>query len=574
MSDVQLETLRVLADNPADIDLLGLAGIARAVRDIVCSESPEPVTVGLHGPWGSGKSSLLRQVDAELRSAPKTIVFELNPWEFADDEDVKGTIIATVLTELANEIDPKFLDRLKALAHRVGLKRAAKMITNGALALGGEPVAALNLAADLMTVMPTGDNEIAIPTNLTGFRTEFAELMSEVDVNRVVVLVDDLDRCLPSAVLATLEAMKLFLAVPKMAFVVAADQQMVRESIAAGLGETQRSALFARDYLDKIVQVPITVPQPTKDDAEAYMALILAHRTAGGAIDLEALSQHAEDRRLTGELPYLAHVSDGSITHQHMSEAKLIVTGLGADDVVNPRRMKRFVNALAVRNHTAASSGVNLDPALMAKLFMLEHRFLPQMTELASLSDTVRTERLESWEAWAGEEDGEGGTPPGQPEDDLRTFFAAEPRLSQGDVDRYFVLARKLLKTNYVGGLNEAALAVLGALTNAEPAQSLKGKEQIGTLAPEQASLVADELVAQLATSSDPSAAFRGLIMTAAAGVETEKSITAIRSRKADIEPAVASVLTRETSNQLVQLAAELAADQEVDGRTRRVLGR
>ena len=51
----ELQALRVLADNPAVVDLLGLRPVARAVADIVCVNNGEPITVGLHGPWGSGK---------------------------------------------------------------------------------------------------------------------------------------------------------------------------------------------------------------------------------------------------------------------------------------------------------------------------------------------------------------------------------------------------------------------------------------------------------------------------------------------------------------------------------------
>ncbi|MGV7756186.1 KAP family P-loop NTPase fold protein, partial [Mycobacterium kansasii] len=92
--------------------------------------------------------------------------------------------------------------------------------------------------------------------SMAGFKDQFATLIDGLpSVQRVVVLVDDLDRCLPPAVMATLEAIKLFLAVPKMVFVIAADQEMVRESIAASLGETNRSNAFAVRYLEKIIQI-------------------------------------------------------------------------------------------------------------------------------------------------------------------------------------------------------------------------------------------------------------------------------------------------------------------------------
>ena len=59
------------------------------------------------------------------------------------------------------------------------------------------------------------------------FREEFKELLEEADIDRLVVLVDDLDRCLPATSIETLEAIRLFLFVPRAAFVIAADEGMI-----------------------------------------------------------------------------------------------------------------------------------------------------------------------------------------------------------------------------------------------------------------------------------------------------------------------------------------------------------
>jgi hypothetical protein len=110
---------------------------------------------------------------------------------------------------------------------------------------------------------------------MSGFKQAFAGLITALpEVDRAVVLVDDLDRCLPAAVMATLESIKLFLAVPKMVFVIAADEEIVRDTIAVRLGETNRSSAFAVRYLDKIVQLPV-IP-----------ALIVVSRTRGVAFRL------------------------------------------------------------------------------------------------------------------------------------------------------------------------------------------------------------------------------------------------------------------------------------------------
>ena len=90
---------------------------------------------------------------------------------------------------------------------------------------------------------------------MAGFNDSYKELLALIpNVERVVVLVDDLDRCLPDAVTATLEAIKLFLATEKMVFVLAADQDMVRDAISVSLNGARRGDVFAKRYLEKIVQ--------------------------------------------------------------------------------------------------------------------------------------------------------------------------------------------------------------------------------------------------------------------------------------------------------------------------------
>ena len=88
---------------------------------------------------------------------------------------------------------------------------------------------------DLSGLVNEGDiGDDPEPRNLDEFRRDFAELLADEHlshVRRVVVLVDDLDRCLPDAVVDTLETMRLFLSVPKMSFIIAADENRVADAL-------------------------------------------------------------------------------------------------------------------------------------------------------------------------------------------------------------------------------------------------------------------------------------------------------------------------------------------------------
>ena len=138
---------------------------------------------------------------------------------------------------------------------------------------------------DVVGIFGSGE-EPSDPT-LQGFRDEFAELLEKFpEINRVVVVVDDLDRCLPPSVIATLEAIKLFLSVPKMAFVLAYDDRLVTHAIAERYQPSPRANEMASEYLEKIVQIPVPVPTLGLGDTEAYLALTLleTHMTRRGGV--------------------------------------------------------------------------------------------------------------------------------------------------------------------------------------------------------------------------------------------------------------------------------------------------
>ena len=130
----------------------------------------------------------------------------------------------------------------------------------------------------------------------TRFRKDFAELLADERLShlrRVVVLVDDLDRCLPDTVVDTLETMRLFLSVPKMSFVIAADEDRVADALRDRYPEDNGSAEDtekpARLYLHKIVQTTLRLPALSRFDTEAYLLLLLLQNRDGRSADQDSI---------------------------------------------------------------------------------------------------------------------------------------------------------------------------------------------------------------------------------------------------------------------------------------------
>lgn len=453
--------LRLWSDNPSSVDLLGFGDIAAPILEAIRRERLDPVAVGIFGDWGSGKTTVLEILDEALRPVEDTIVVYTRPWEYDPTLDARATLITEVLDALRTRArkDETLWDTTKekfaGLARRIKWSKAITLASRSAVTFTLPSVESL--------VEIFGDTpEVADPT-LQGFRTEFGELMEDFkDISRVVVLVDDLDRCLPESVVMTLEAIKLFLSVPKMAFVVAADEALVRAAIARHFDASQQGGRMAGDYLEKIVQIPLTIPALGQGDTEAYLAMMLLDQHLDG--DQAALLKIAEscsERRRRGEHRVFSNLDAG------------LVPDLAAEDVAlagelapvlfekldgNPRRLKRFLNAFWVRADIAGRRGVELSPRLLAKLMVLERVEEDAFGELlnwlgaGTLSDNLR--RLEDGEQL-------DAAPPAA----LEWWIAMPPKIADTNLGPYLRLAASLRRrTGPRSDLRADLIALLDAL--------------------------------------------------------------------------------------------------------------
>ncbi len=297
-----------------------------------------------------------------------------------------------------------------------------------------------------------------------GFREAFGQLIDALPgVERVVVLVDDVDRCLPDAAMATLESIKLFLSVRKMVFVLAADQDMVRDAIAASLDATNRSERFASRYLEKIVQLPISLPRLAPQDAEAYISLLLANRVAPYEGAFTSLVEHCAERRNSGKTPLLGDL--GALAwcppDDLLRLTGQLAQGLSADKLANPRQIKRFLNAFGVRSTVADARGVAIPAPVLVKMLLLEDQHRTSFETLAAASSPERRPLLEAWEAWAR---GEAKDPPQGVSPETRDWAAAEPSLGTVNLDQYLTLAASLLNVSAGSQVSDQVSALVRAL--------------------------------------------------------------------------------------------------------------
>lgn len=285
--------------------------LARVISE---SRRRSPFTLGINGAWGSGKSSLMRCLEAALCRHDLVQTVRFNAWS-AERGDVAEGLVKTVLQRVA----PR---RLAYAAVKAGTLRALQAFVLLA-------ASRIGLASIVDAIWSKAKDDDAARNRLSEMLA--GALRREFDKGGVVVVfVDDLDRIAPDAVLRTFEAIKIYLDAPGLVFVVALDPEIVSDALLAQ--KHYGSNVTAERYLEKIIQIAHRVSIP--DDAQVH----------------DLLDSYAKDSGL-----------DSLLDHN----LRTIVAGESAR---NPRKMKRFINAavlslriddqntLDVRSHLSVSA--------------------------------------------------------------------------------------------------------------------------------------------------------------------------------------------------------------------------
>jgi hypothetical protein len=533
-------------DNPTIVDLLGFGGVVDAVVRILDSGELDPVTVGVQSGWGGGKSTLLKLIEERLNDSGHLLVVKVDPWEFENSDDVRGTLIALVLNALQVQVESKeagvpkdraakIVEKLHGLRRRIAWGRVAKVLVMSAATMTPN----LPELVDALTPAPPGGTDEKgreKPQTMAGFREDFESLMKmDLGFTKVVVLVDDLDRCLPPATVGTLEAIKLFLSVKKMAFVIAADEDLVRASIDSHLGGLARGE-FANRYTEKIVQIPMSLPRLSQHDAEAYVALLLAGRSQMTGEQNKAMIDRARVRRREGLAPYVVHDPEGAPgpTNEQLRLAKTISHGLSADMWQTPRAVKRFLNNLAVREQVADEAGARLPLDVLVKMYLLELRHLREFKTLAALDADKRTNLLQRWEDWAN--DKKGAAKPNEVDEATHAWAHNAPELVDrgSEIGRYLSLAATLrADVTFGGAMDSEQRKTVERLLNKSDTVRRGAIQDVLTMEPEQQDVIVGALGESMPRQEDVKIAIGSLLALADHDERLAREVTAVLQRPA-----------------------------------------
>ena len=536
-------------DNASSIDMLFYSPYADTVVKFAKNNTLTPLTIGLYGSWGAGKSSLLNLIEkklAELGEDEKVACVSLNAWQFEGYEDAKIAIMESLLKSLNDNktFTEKAGEKIKGLIKRIDFLKLGKNVVKTGLpyalgALTGNPLPiALNFSATLSDPKriveriadfkneyvkpPEDDSEIE---NVRKFREEFEQMLKEVDsIENLTVIIDDLDRCTPDRIIDTLEAIKLFLSVKKTTFIIAVDQRIIEYAVKAKYKEIDGFEV-SRDYIEKIIQLPIKIPELSPKDIENYLLLLICQLHLRHEVFYNIIDYVYSEKALLAEKPiefswikeyikkqeitdYCTNLEDFD-KDAHTIE---IIRGVVSPSLKgNPRQTKRFLNTFFVRKNLAALYFENeLDVSIIAKLLALEiidPKFFKKISEWSDLSKGKEILPLKSLEDYSINSDldiTDDLKPWDKPK--IIRWLKNEPcELYKQDLRKYYYLSRESLYgyEDYNAALNENEKAFLSTILKASVAQQEKYVSDIESMIPDSQERIIDALLRKFKLNED-----------------------------------------------------------------------
>ncbi|HEV7334446.1 MAG TPA: P-loop NTPase fold protein [Bosea sp. (in: a-proteobacteria)] len=437
------------ADNETSRDFLNFSGVADTVAEIIVQAHGRPISIGVSGAWGIGKSSLIKLTQGSLASRPKEedqrdfVFVEFNAWLYQGYDDARAALMDVIASKLQAEAEHRAtaVDKVAGILKRVRWLRGAKLVAGDAvaIALGLPPMGMLGGlfslgksaldgvdGAELEEAKKKGHEAVEAaggllaakektspPKEIQALRDSFEEVLEELGIT-LIVLIDDLDRCLPPTTISTLEAIRLFLFLKHTAFVIAADNEMIKHAVRKHFEGVNDDTLVT-NYFDKLIQVPIRVPALGTQEVRAYlMLLFIDNSTLDGPTKEKIrlgvgkqLRQTWQGKRVDKAFVQSLHEAFpadliGKLdTADRLAPLMTSASGIAG----NPRLIKRFLNALAIRMTISKAQGVGVDEAVLAKLLLFERLGNPkayaELLAAVSGSETGKPTFLAEWEAKA-----------------------------------------------------------------------------------------------------------------------------------------------------------------------------
>ncbi len=317
-----LQPQAILIDDVEETPTHNFISLSKTISNLIRNSTPH-FTIGIYGEWGTGKTTLMKSIDANFadkemyEGGQKILPIWFNAWKYEREDNLATvSLLKTVGYSMAGhqrfDTLSKTIFKGLTIVSKDMMQHIAMQIVEKQNSIDDEEI---DKKMDYLNKLY---RDSVYYEGLDRITDEMRAIREKDPESRVVIFIDDLDRCSPNKALEVLESIKLFLDIEGFVFVIGLSHKTVTQLISHAYEAT---GIKGEDYIKKIIQIPIKIPSWSK---ESIIDLI-----------------------------------DNSITQRLNSDYTKFLTQNSAmiAKVIdyNPRQLKRFINNVIIAFETFAN---------------------------------------------------------------------------------------------------------------------------------------------------------------------------------------------------------------------------
>lgn len=250
-------------------------GFAACIAQVISNRrQSRSLTIGVYGSWGEGKTSVMQFIEQELAAQGDAIVVQFNPWRFADEP----SLLRAFFTTLAEHLKPLSHERRWFKTRKESPGELLSKYAGYATLLKATPVPSL---ADMLL----GISKTLADVPLETLKARIEQLLQRTG-RKIVIIIDDLDRLEKTEIHAVFRLVKLTADFAYTTYLLCFDDKIVSSAIGERFADGSQQSGF--EFLEKIIHVPLRIPNATKRDLRDYLFIGLAEAMQGAGVSVPA----------------------------------------------------------------------------------------------------------------------------------------------------------------------------------------------------------------------------------------------------------------------------------------------
>jgi KAP family P-loop domain len=269
--------MRILTDEVESHPVLGFEPYAECIVDAITGTDPK-FSIGIYGEWGTGKTTLMELVRNKLNDHKNLILpIWFNAWRYEREEQFAITALMKTIAfamgehPIYKEMKPVIIRSLKLVAKGILSAIAAKFVSEKTI----DELTDEKKIFPYIEFLTQFDKDTIYFDGIHNIEKQMEKILQQYSDTRIVVFIDDLDRCSPKRALEVFESVKVFLDIKGFIFIIGLSHETIAKLITA---EYKSSGIKGEEYIRKIIQIPIILPSWNEFDARDIISNLLVRK--------------------------------------------------------------------------------------------------------------------------------------------------------------------------------------------------------------------------------------------------------------------------------------------------------